>query len=68
VKALIIGHGHMGAFHKKALSDLGYDVTTVDPDVNAGADYTRTPHGSHYEVVCVACPIEHLAEQAARMG
>jgi predicted dehydrogenase len=65
VKALIIGHGHMGAFHKKALSDLGYDVTTVDPDVNAGADYTRTPHGSHYEVVCIACPIEHLAEQAA---
>jgi predicted dehydrogenase len=66
MRALVIGLGHMGKFHHQALCDLGYDVTTVDPDPAVGADYLRTPWGGHFEVVCIACPIKHLAECAAQ--
>lgn len=55
----------MGGFHARVLRDLGLDVSTVDPDPAAGADYARVPHRD-FDVVCVAAPIEHLAEQAAR--
>lgn len=65
MKALVVGLGHMGRFHRKVLMDLGYDVTTVDPDPTAGADYLSVPSGRHPGVVCVATPMEHLAETAA---
>lgn len=64
MRGLVIGAGRMGMFHRRALRDLGLDVTTVDPDVAKGADHLRVPHG-RFEVVCVATPIKHLAEQAA---
>jgi predicted dehydrogenase len=54
----------MGGFHARVLRDLGLDVSTVDPDPAAGADYARVPH-REFDVVCVAAPIGDLAEQAA---
>lgn len=55
----------MGRFHYRVLSDLGFDVTTVDPDPTAGADYLTVPAGKRPETVCVAVPMDHLAETAA---
>jgi predicted dehydrogenase len=63
MNALVVGHGRMGGFHRKALADLGYDVTTVDPAMGV-ADYRTVPE-RRFDVVCVATPIEHLAETAA---
>lgn len=54
----------MGTFHRRVLSDLGFDVTTVDP-VPGRADYLSIPRG-RFDVVCVAVPIDHLADEAAR--
>lgn len=65
MRALVIGAGHMGSIHRRVLRDLGYDVITVDPDPATGADCRIVPH-KDFDVVCVACPIEHLAEEAAR--
>lgn len=65
MKALVIGAGRMGGFHRRVLRDLGLDVTTVDPDPLVGADCLTAP-GRRFDVVCVAVPIPHLAEQAAR--
>lgn len=64
MNALIVGHGKMGRLHAKVLADLGYTVTTVDPDPAAGASHTQVPH-VRFAVAVVACPIPHLAEQAA---
>ncbi|MES2867637.1 MAG: hypothetical protein V4703_12915 [Actinomycetota bacterium] len=47
------------------LRDLGLDVTTVDPDPSMGADHAGVPRG-RFDVVCVATPIAHLADEAAR--
>jgi predicted dehydrogenase len=63
VRALVVGAGRMGRFHSKALTDLGYDVTTVDPDPAAGADQVRVTRRD-YDAVCIATPIAHLAETA----
>jgi predicted dehydrogenase len=65
MKALVVGLGRMGRFHRKVLMDLGYDVVTVDPDPATGADYLSVPAGRRPEVVCVAVPIAQLAEVAA---
>lgn len=65
MRGVVIGYGRMGRFHHRALSDLGVNVTTVDPDPAAGADYRSVPKHLSFEVVCVAAPIPHLAEQAA---
>jgi predicted dehydrogenase len=56
----------MGGFHRRVLADLGYDVTTVDPDPAAGADYLSVPARRCPGVVCVAVPIAQLAETAAQ--
>ncbi len=60
MRALVVGAGRMGTFHRKVLRDLGLDVTTVDPDLAAGADYTSAPSGD-FDAVCVAVPIADLA-------
>jgi predicted dehydrogenase len=44
----------MGRFHAKALRDLGYFVTTVDP--HATADMKRVPSLKGYEVAAIATP------------
>lgn len=70
MKALVVGLGRMGGFHRRVLMDLGYDVTTVDPDRASGADYRVVPTllARSLDVVCVAVPISDLAEQAARFA
>lgn len=65
MRSLVVGYGHMGRFHRRVLTDLGHDVRTLDPNLMAGADWRRLPTGHHFDVVCIATPIEHLAEQAA---
>lgn len=65
MRALVVGAGRMGGFHRRVLRDLGLDVTTVDPSPRAGADYLTVP-SRRFDVVCVAAPIEHLADEAAR--
>src|SRR4051812_33272477 len=54
VKALVVGYGRMGRFHTKVLADLGYDVSTLDPDPGAGADYQRTDPIATYDAVAIA--------------
>lgn len=65
MNALIVGAGRMGILHRRVLRDLGLDVSTVDPDPTAGADHLTVPHEA-YDVVCIAAPIDHLADEAAR--
>jgi len=68
VRALVVGAGRMGGLHRRVLRDLGYDVTTVDPDPSAGADYLTSPPRAraNVDVVCIATPLAELAESAAR--
>lgn len=67
--ALVIGHGRMGQLHAKVLRDLGYTVTTVDPNPHTGPDHpTITQAQQHnpgqFDVAAVATPIPHLAPTA----
>ena len=66
MRALVVGVGRMGGFHRRVLMDLGLDVTTVDPSPAAGADYLSVPQFCKPDVVCIAAPIDHLADEAAR--
>lgn len=66
MRALVVGLGRMGRFHARVLADLGLDVTTVDPDPSAGADYRAVPATASPHVVCIATPMDTLAERAAR--
>lgn len=59
MRALVVGAGRMGGFHRRVLMDLGLDVTTVDPCPAAGADYLSVPRRD-FDAVCVSVPIEHL--------
>lgn len=70
MRALVVGFGRMGGFHRKVLRDLGYDVRTVDPDPEARADFplldealdAAMPH-----VAAVAVPIPELARTAGAL-
>lgn len=64
MRALVIGAGRMGGFHRRVLRDLGLDVATVDPDPVTGADYLKV-RSRNFDVVCIATPIDHLADEAA---
>ena len=55
----MVGHGHMGRFHARALRDLGFDVDTVDP--HAPATHRAVPDLAPYTAAAVATPVEHLA-------
>lgn len=65
MRALVVGTGRMGGFHRRVLRDLGLDVTTVDPNPAAGADFMTVP-SRHFDVICIAAPIDHLSDEAAR--
>lgn len=65
MRALVVGAGRMGRFHCRALRDLGLDVTTVDRDPAAGADHVTVPMRSRFDVVCIAVPIDQLADEAS---
>src|SRR6187431_1976015 len=81
MRALVVGRGRMGAFHEKVLRDLGYDVTTVDPEPARGADFATVeealpkfdeaswqPTTSRFDVAVVAVPPEHLLDTAYRLA
>ena len=68
MRAVVIGAGRMGMFHRRVLRDLGYDVTTVDPCPDAGADWLTLRSATGFDVACIAVPIAHLAERAAEWG
>lgn len=73
MNALVIGYGKMGKLHAKVLRDLGHTVTTVDPDPEAGAEFTSDvaypvdcSQVDDYQIVCIATPIPTLAAEAAK--
>lgn len=71
MRALVVGLGHMGKIHRRALHDhLGYEVFAVDPDPATGADF-RTLAEAHenrtYDVAAVAVPIPALVETAHQL-
>lgn len=73
MNALIVGLGRMGSFHRKILLDLGYHVTTVDPDPAAGADHptitdATLPRHAKYDTAAIACPAQHLVESAFQLA
>lgn len=43
MRFLLLGLGAIGTRHCRILRGLGHDVTTVDPDPTAGADYQAIP-------------------------
>jgi predicted dehydrogenase len=68
--------GRMGTFHAKVLHELGYDITTVDPDPDKSADHrtigqatisTAMRSGKH-DIAVVAAPIPNLAECAFQLA
>jgi predicted dehydrogenase len=59
----------MGSIHAKVLRDLGYAVTTVDPNPLTGADYTTLDGLARpWQVAVVATPIEHVATVARQLA
>ena len=64
--ALVIGNGHMGRFHARTLRDLGYAVTTVDPDPTAGADMATVDRWD-WDAAVVATPVQCLVPYALRL-
>ena len=71
MRALVVGLGHMGRFHHKVLSDLGYHVFSVDPDPGAGADYLSLREARmmrEFDVACISCPAERLGDCAFDMA
>lgn len=63
MRALVVGHGHMGRIHARVLTDLGFDVTTADPSVEAGAD-VLTVEEWRWDAAAVATPVQHLVPYA----
>lgn len=68
MRALVVGHGHMGRIHARALRDLGYDVETVDPAPDAEADHLEIPADGLYAAGAVAVPIPMLATVARQVA
>jgi predicted dehydrogenase len=72
VRALVVGLGHMGTFHRQVLLDLGYTVEAVDPRPGVGAEYRTTMEalltGTRYDVAVVAVPAAQLVECAFELA
>jgi predicted dehydrogenase len=66
VNMLVVGNGNMGANHVRVLRALGHDVQTLDPAASAHADHRMICFGliNWAETVCVATPIDQLAQTA----
>lgn len=72
-RALVVGLGRMGGFHRKILTDLGYLVETLDPDPHAGAAWGSLADVDleRFSVVVVATPpptLSTVAEAVAGPG
>jgi hypothetical protein len=57
----------MGGFHAKALADLGYTITTVDPDPRRGATHRTVPR-RRYDVAAIAAPPATLPALAGQVA
>lgn len=74
MRALVVGLGRMGTFHARVLADLGYEVTTVDPEPAKGADHRALAGkvngvpAQRFDVACIAVPIPHLLRTAAEVA
>lgn len=73
MKALVVGLGRMGMFHRRVLHDIGFDVTAVDPDPATGAQFRSIADASRrrtvrYDVAAIACPTEHLVRSAVQLA
>lgn len=71
MNALVVGHGHMGRIHAHVLRDLGYQVTTVDPDPYANANCATLEHAlltKRYHIAALATPVQHLLGAAYRLA
>lgn len=70
MKALVVGYGRMGAFHARTLRDLGYTVTTVDPNPERLADHeTLGSVGPRsFDVAAVAVPPGELLATAYQLA
>lgn len=61
---LVVGLGNMGRNHKRVLEQIHrQDVRTLDPRIDAGADYTVLSIDlvEWTDIVCIAAPIDELA-------
>jgi predicted dehydrogenase len=65
MKAVVIGHGVMGKAHARTLRRLGHEVVTIDPDLNARADWLEAAPLPSADVACIATPPAFLASQAS---
>lgn len=51
----------MGRFHARVLAELGYRVTSVDPDPRAGAELVELPDRG-FDVAAIATPVGQLPD------
>jgi predicted dehydrogenase len=77
MRALVVGLGHMGRFHRDTLLNLGYEVHAVDPrwtgstDPKLRADFFSIDGALlhfKYDVACVAVPIDQLVSCAFQLA
>lgn len=71
MRALVVGLGHMGTFHRRALRDLGYVVDAVDPRPEVHADYASTREAMmqrKYDVAAIAVPADQLVACAFELA
>lgn len=71
MRALVVGLGHMGTFHRRVLRDLGYEVDAVDPREETGAEYRSTAEamlGHSYAAAAVAVPVDQLVGAAFELA
>lgn len=80
MRALVVGLGRMGRFHRRALRDLGYEVLAVDPHVpeaeyrtieSAFLDQARgfsMGSARGFDVAAVAVPIPELVGAAFQLA
>jgi predicted dehydrogenase len=64
LNALVVGHGRMGRYHAQTLASLGLAVTTEDPVAPADVSRLSGRERRRFDVICIAVPIEALADVA----
>jgi predicted dehydrogenase len=62
--AVVVGCGHMGTYHVRALQRMGVQVTTVDPDPAKRADYRSLDAAPPTQFAVIAAPVQFLADEA----
>lgn len=57
----------MGRFHARVLGELGYQVTSVDPDPRAGAGLLELPERD-FDVAAIATPVGLLPDMSRQVA